>query len=60
MINITKIIRSVDQFGHPVRLHLDELGEPHKTYFGGFLTIIYFIFTFAYFGFCIWKMITHI
>ena len=53
MIKFTKIIRKIDYFGHPVRLHLDEQGEPHKTYFGGFLSIIYFMFTFAYFLYCI-------
>ena len=49
----------MDVFSHPILLHFDEAGETHRTIFGGFASILYNLFTLAYFSFCIYKMIAH-
>ena len=53
-------MKKLDLFGHPILFHLDFKGQNHKTLFGGFLTIIYCLFTIGYLLFCIFKMIYHI
>ena len=59
MKNFLKTVKSLDKFGHPILLHLDEQGETHKTVFGGFISIFYNLFILAYFSFCIYKMVAH-
>ena len=48
-----KLIKKQDVFGKKVELSFNQNGSIHKTYFGGFITILYTIFIIAYtaFGF---------
>jgi len=46
--NFQKLIKRVDMFGKKVELNFDKNGSTHKTYFGGFITILYVIFIIVY------------
>jgi hypothetical protein len=46
--NFKKFIKKVDIFGKKIELNYDKNGSTHKTYLGGFLTILYVTFIMAY------------
>ena len=47
MKSMKKFIRNKDIFGEQVSLNFDKKGNTFKTSFGGFLTIIFYMFIMA-------------
>ena len=46
--SFSKLIRKADIFGKVIELNFDGNGPTHKTYFGGIISIFYFVFIMAY------------
>lgn len=46
-------IKNIDIFGHQVKIKVDNENRTHKTYYGAFATIIYFVFMCLIFYICL-------
>lgn len=57
---IKKKLKQLDVFGYPVNLNFNEKGDSHKTFLGSIVTIIYYLFTFAYTCLCFYRLIYHL
>ena len=56
---VTSYITGNDMFGHPIRLNFKDRGTEHKTFAGGFVSIIVRLFLAFYFGLNLRKMIQY-
>ena len=52
-------MKSIDMYGYPVFLSFDKNSDKHKTFIGGFCTILSLVVLFVYFSFGIIKIVYH-
>ena len=58
-LKFKKYIKSWDQYGHPIRIKFNSKGDSHKTFLGGVMSILSYLFLTVYFGFLLFKMVTY-
>ena len=52
-------MKSIDMYGYPVFLSFDKNSDKHKTFIGGFCTILSLVVLLVYFSFGIIKIVYH-